>query len=128
MNNQSFGYLVFFIACLLLMGCSGAGDRPDLGEVSGIVTLDGQPLAHASISFIQEGFRPSIGQTDDQGRYELTYIRDIKGAAVGTHMVKIKVFGPGAQKVPPRYNSESELTCEVKPGHNEINFDLTSNP
>ena len=29
-------------------------------------------------------------------------------------------------KIPARYNSESELTKEVKSGPNEFNFDLTT--
>ncbi len=33
---------------------------------------------------------------------------------------------PGPQRVPARYNEKSELEREVKPGDNEINFDLTT--
>lgn len=120
------GLLVLLVTCLLIAGCSGQGDRPDIGKVTGIVTLDGQPLPNASISFNQAGFRPSVGQTDEQGKYELIYIRDVKGAAVGEHLVKIKVFGEGGKHVPRTYNSESELSRDVRPGKNEFNFDLKS--
>jgi hypothetical protein len=128
--NRLGGCSAILAACLVAGGCSNSGDRPDLGEVSGTVTLDGQPLANASIAFCQPGFRPSIGSTDSKGHYELIYIRDIKGATVGTHTVKIKCFGePGQQvkRVPRKYNDESKLTQQVKPGQNVINFDLKSN-
>ncbi len=125
--------LVVFAGCLTVGGCrTGAGDRPDLGEVTGVVTLDGAPLPDASVSFTQPGFRSSVGKTDSQGRYELIYIRDVKGAAVGTHVVKIKLFkqngGQADQLLPSRYNSKSELSREVKPGPNVFNFDLKSSP
>ena len=116
------------LTCGMVLGCSGAGDRPEIGEVSGIVTFDGEPLANAGVAFSQPGFRPSVGQTDDQGTYELFYIRDIKGAAIGTHVVQIKQFGQGAVQIPRRYNYESELSAEVNSGQNTINFDLSSNP
>ena len=121
--------VILVITCgVATLGCSGSGDRPDIGEVSGIVTCDGQPLANSSVAFSLPGFRPSIGNTNEQGYYELIYLRDIRGAAVGTHTVRIKQFGPGAVKIPRRYNYESELTAEVKPGANTINFNIDSNP
>ena len=116
--------VVTFLPCL---GCFDQGDRPELGEVTGVVTLDGEPLANASIAFTQKGFRPSVGHTDSEGRYELVYIRDIKGVAVGTHLVRIRQFGkPG--RVPARYDTQSELTREVQAGENIINFELMSEP
>ncbi len=128
--NRLCGCSAILAACLVAGGCSKSGDRPDLGEVTGVVTLDGEPLANASISFTEPGFRSSVGKTDSEGRYELIYIRDIKGAAVGTHTVRIKCFaepGQHVKQVPRKYNDESELTQEVKPGQNVINFNLKSN-
>ena len=126
--NRPIGCLICLVVCLTCTGCFDSGDRPDIGEVTGVVTLDGQPLENASVSFIQSGFRPSIGETDSEGRYELVYIRDIKGAAVGSHTVKIKRFGPRVRQLPRRYHAESEVTRDVQPGDNEFNFDLTSEP
>ncbi len=125
--NRLYGWSAILAISLMVTGCSDSGDRPDIGEVTGVVTLDGQPLPNASIAFVQTGFRPSVGETDSEGRYELLYIRDIKGAAVGTHLVKIKLFGRRGKPLPRRYNVKSELTRDVAPGQNEINFDLTSN-
>jgi hypothetical protein len=126
--NHPFGCSAVLAACMVVTGCSDSGDRPDIGEVTGVVTFDGQPLPNASISFAQPGFRSSVGNTDSKGRYELIYIRDIKGAAVGTHVVKIKQFGKRGKRLPRRYNAESELSRDVEPGYNEFDFDLKSNP
>ena len=109
-------------------GCSGAGDRLDIGEVTGLIIFDGKPLANASVAFSQQGFRPTVGTTDAQGRYELVYIRDIKGPAVGKHTVRIKQFDQDADPIPRRYNYDSEVTADVDPGQNAINFDLKSSP
>lgn len=134
-NRQRMNHACFIAtalaACWMATGCADTGDRPDIGKVTGVVTLDGQPLPRVSVSFAQPGFRPSIGETDSEGRYELTYIRDVKGAALGTHVVRIKRFakeGERGKQLPSRYNSASELTREVKPGRNELDFELTSHP
>jgi hypothetical protein len=79
---------------------------------------------------------PSYGATDQDGRYELGYNRTRQGAMIGRHSVRIQVdeviMGPNGQPikreklVPLRYNSNSELRCDVKSGDNVIDFDLTS--
>ncbi len=121
--------LMAVAALMTATGCGGSGDRPNLGLVSGVVTLDGKPLSGASVSFNQAGFRPSIGMTDNEGRYELVYLRDIKGATLGKHVVKIKLVslsGEPIKQLPKKYNSDSQLNYEVKAGENEFNFELKS--
>ena len=100
-----------------------------MAPVHGRVTLDGQPLPHTSVVFQTPGESPSSGFTDQNGNYELIYKRGVKGAPVGTYKVTILQSTqrvPGPQRVPARYNQESELEREVKPGDNDINFDLTT--
>jgi hypothetical protein len=132
-----------FVSLLVLLavaGCSGApDDRPPLGEVTGLVTLDGKPLPDAYIIFRpQSGGASSEAVTDGQGRYELSYLRDVKGAKVDTHLVRIstyrepettdegKTIGGSPEKLPAKYNTKSELTREVKAGKNPIDFKLDS--
>ncbi len=130
MKTRSLAILMLLSTALASVGCWSNSDRPPLGKVSGIITVDGKPAPGLGVSFQPEGLRPSIGYTDENGRYELTYLRDIKGAAVGTHEVKInrigETEGTPAKGLPARYNSETELTREVKSGSNEIDFDLES--
>ena len=125
------GWALAVLGVLLLAGCS-RGDRPSLGLVSGTVTLDGKPLAGARVIFEPvEGGRASTASTDNEGRYELIYIRTDKGAKVGPHNVRIFAGNSEqgrAEVVPARYNLQTTLRVEVKPGENERNFELTSGP
>jgi hypothetical protein len=134
---RSFGWLLAAVQLVALSGCSGQGDRPPLGRVSGTVTLDGQPLADLEVTFSPEKGRPSAGRTDGSGRYELIYVLTTKGAKVGKH--RVFIGGPpadaddgAAQKtgdrptIPARYSRQSELTADVKGGSNTFNFALES--
>ena len=110
-------------------GC-GAGDRPPLGAVHGRITLDGKPLTGARVGFApQSGGRESSGVTDAEGNYELKYIRDVMGAKIGAHTVRISTAHDRArttETVPARYNVNSTLQKQVAAGDNVINFDLTT--
>ncbi len=73
-----------------------------------------------------------MGMTDDSGHYVLAYNKDTKGAVPGQHTVRISKMGePGSpndteDQVPAKFNQNSKLTAEVKPGENTVNFDLDS--
>lgn len=130
------GLLGLCLAACLTTGCSGdASDAPELGSVRGQVTLDGDPLADAEITFQPAEGRPSMATTDENGLYELMYITE-PGAKIGEHTVKIskKEFVKDAQGeivsakelLPAKYNTQSTLNREVKAGDNSINFELES--
>jgi hypothetical protein len=112
-------------------GCSGP-KPPPLGMVEGIVTLDGSPLAAAAVFFTPDGpGRTSIGITDADGRYAVTYLREIQGADLGRHRVRITTAtedNGGRERLPMRYHAKSELTATVEPGANRHDFALTSKP
>jgi hypothetical protein len=115
---------------LLVGGCGGGSD---VAPVTGTITLDGQPLASAEVIFQPQDGRPSTGLTDGQGRYELVFSRDSKGALIGSHTVRITVPTvdddgnplPDARPLPVKYNVESTLTAQVTAGSNLIDFPLT---
>jgi hypothetical protein len=124
---------------LLGVGCGKkVAPPPPLGLVTGIVTLDGQPLSKASVSFVPTGPQGhgAHGFTDEAGRYEVTYDADHAGAVVGSHRVEIRTGGEGYDKdgnffeskerLPAKYHSQSRLTAEVVAGPNDINFELLS--
>ncbi len=128
------------VALLLLLaaGCGG-GSGPDLGSVEGTVTLDGQPLANATVNFEPAGEgadRSSYdGQTDESGHYVLHATASRKGAEPGDYTVhitlpKLAADDPRAKtaaKIPPKYNTQSELKAAVKDGKNTFDWPLTSN-
>ncbi len=117
---------LLFLGIVVTAGCN-QGDRPALGTVHGKVTLDGKPVADAGISFRPDGgFRESVGKTDAEGNYRLIYIRDILGAAVGMHKVRIILPRSLPLAVQEKYNSKSTLTRQVDAGDNEVDFVLAS--
>lgn len=67
-----------------LAGC-GADNGPPLVPVSGVLTLDGRPLASKTVHFIPEDGTPGVGAgatTNSEGRYTLIAARP--GAVVDT--------------------------------------------
>ena len=122
MPLRSLGCLIFIA---LLVGCGKS--NADVAPVSGVVTLDGRPLEFAIITFQPEGKSPAAGRTDKDGHYELLYKRGVMGAPVGPNRVTIMLdvdLAKKPQNVPARYNTQTELQHEVKPGPNVIDFDL----
>ncbi len=121
------------LLCLLTVGC-GSGDG--LATVKGEVTLNGQPLEGATVEFqpTEAGGSPSSGRTGADGRYELMYTFNTPGAMPGEHVVSISTAETyfddegneleRAERVPLRYNAQTELKRIVKPGKNTINFEL----
>jgi hypothetical protein len=121
--------LAILLSMSLSSGCH-RGTRPDLGLVHGRVTLDGKPLADAIVTFTPEGRgRNSTAFTRSDGTYSLNYIRDIQGAAVGWHNVRINTGDVRTGKpelAPERYNTKSRLRIEVVAGENAVDFPLAS--
>lgn len=125
-------------AALLTISLGACGPaHPDLGTVTGTVTLNKQPLAGAGIVFQPSGGRPSYGMTDSAGRYALEYAQDVPGARIGRHTVIIRTRFTGdfpgdpkasPERLPKRYHDETELTADVKAGENIFDFDLTASP
>lgn len=100
-----------------------------------LVTLDGNPLTEAEVvfepaAFLGEGFKECRGTTGSDGRAYLTGA-DAKfpGVYVGAYNVRITKPVKGKESVPARYNTATELGCEVAddlPGLGAIEFKLSS--
>jgi hypothetical protein len=113
-------------------------------KVSGKVTVGGQPLANALITFAPADGSPSFGRTDADGSYNLIWSsqrgRSIEGAQIGEHTVTITTFQPGdptakparadvPEKVPYKYREEGGFPkATVKAGANVIDFTLDAGP
>jgi hypothetical protein len=74
------------IGCVFLAGCGGS----DVVSVSGTLTYKGQPVTNAYIHFVPEKGRPSMGETDQNGRFTLVYDPQTKGAQLGKHRVWVQ--------------------------------------
>ena len=67
--------------------------------------------------------------TDEDGLYELKYIRTVKGAIIGTHKVVVLTREEGrAESLPERYSDmeRTELQVNVTEDENEMGFQLKS--
>jgi hypothetical protein len=122
---------VFVLGWALVTGCSAKpSGMPTVAPVMGTVTLNGEPLAGASVVFQSESGHSAMGTTDSTGSYQLTAPGNQKGAVIGLNKVKIssKLDAPPGPNwkdpIPARYNSASELSAQVNPGPNSFNFAL----
>ena len=70
-------------ASFLLPGCGGG----NVVAVSGVLTYKGKPVTNAIIHFVPDSGRPSMGETDPNGRFTLTYDPQTNGAQLGKHRV-----------------------------------------
>ncbi len=131
-----------------MLGCGEGIEEPELGQVKGKVTVDGQPGANLSVMFEPQASGAASGKTASQvgggsmattdagGNYELLYKGAAKGAVIGTHIVRISsaagggpAGGQSAAKpvmIPPKFNTDSKMTKDVKKGDNTINLEITS--
>ena len=148
-------------------GCNyttSEADYASLGlvQISGTVTLDGNPLPNAAVYFHNRAERIySYGVTDANGRYSLRFDSKIMGVMPGPKEVEITtaknptaplsdsssnaggeggegdeeeskedigVSGPakGAEQVPERYNTKTELKFEVVGSDDAVDFALVS--
>jgi hypothetical protein len=144
---------VVVLSLAALMLCPSCTDRRrmdysqlQLVDVSGVVTLDGQPLGHATVIFQADDGTFSLGQTDAAGRYHLQYNSEQAGVPPGRKTVRISTH-PGAytesaapteespasgparlERVPARYNARSELAVVVESHTRTFDFPLVSRP
>lgn len=135
------------LGLLVAAGCAGSNVAP----VSGTVTLNGKPLAHATVVFqpLGDDKNPgpgSTGTTDANGRYSLSGMTTgAAGALVGKHRVSITAYegdvegessAPNATNkvirkalVPAEYNVQTRLTFDVpRGGSTSADFDLKVPP
>lgn len=136
---------ILVVGVVLIAGCAGSKVAP----VSGTVTLNGKPLAHATVVFQPEGDGKdpgpgSTGTTDENGRYRLQLMtKNAAGAQVGKHKVSITAYAGDAEGdssapdttnkinrkalVPQEYNAQTRLTFDVPAGGTtNADFDLKS--
>jgi hypothetical protein len=116
---------------------------PELGEVTGKVTLNGVPQKDLQVMFHPvEGGATAIGVTDATGRYTLAFGAGNSGAKIGKNKVTINwkdgivtepyreddgtMVKPKVQPIPKKYNEATELEKDVESGAQEINFELSS--
>ena len=130
-GNYAFGFLLTF-SLVTFLGCGG---KYKMAPVTGTITVDGNPLADATVSFTPQAVGTespaSTGKTDQAGKYSLSLVIDgTNGAVVGKHQVVIaKSFESSSDVATPEERSKAtlpdhNLSYEVKPKANQADFNL----
>lgn len=92
--------VVMASSIMAAVGCSGSGSpgRPPTYPATGTVSLDGKPVAGATITLVpQGGGQPAVAVTDPSGGFRLTTFQAGDGAVAGTYGVTVeKRVAPGA--------------------------------
>jgi hypothetical protein len=97
-------------SCLVLIsiyGCSGGPKLPIVVPVKGTVTLDGNPLENASLTFISNDpkVKSGVATTDDKGNFEvLTYFdatHILKGIPAGEYKVTVTKMADSGEAPQP---------------------------
>ncbi len=136
--------LVF--CCLGALALCGCSRRVPLGQVDGVVRLDGAPMPDAMVTFIPEDRKlpQSTGLTDSEGHFHLRCSNGSMGAAIGDHRVIVidaamAPSGKGkddddlpegkdapASRVPPRYGraDKTPLRQAVEKGSQEVAIEI----
>ncbi len=126
--------LLPLVVVLATVGCA---DNSGLAEVSGTVSVDGEPAEKGSISFFPvNGQGPTTGAQILQGKYQ-------SQIPLGESKVEIRVSKVVGQKklydtpdspvqdvyaevLPSKYNSQSELRFDAQAGANEKDWHLVT--
>jgi hypothetical protein len=135
--------LVMTAVAFGLAGCGSKQAEIRLASVTGVVTLDGQPVEGALVQFNpaagqlvpdknEPGGGGSFGLTDASGKYTLKFDTKREGAVIGVHSVSVarpprndeEALKP--DPIPAKYNLQSKLSAEVKEGDNVHNLELSS--
>lgn len=135
---------------LVVSGCSkpeGYETPENLIPVSGTVTLDGEPLAGVTLSFIPQSGTNSMGGygiTDEAGKFLVTHYSQAEGIETGTYSVTfsklvmkdgnpippdVDAADVGAvQKLPPHLTQppDGKYVLKVEAGPQEVQYELSS--
>ncbi len=89
----SFPRILLLAALVSLGGCGGVG-KPV--KVHGVLTLDGKPLAGATITFTpaQGDGKPAYGRSESDGSFLLTTFKPDDGALPGDYKVTVTYSEP----------------------------------
>jgi hypothetical protein len=116
------------LVCAALLPAAVRAEPP--AKVSGTVTLDGKPLAGATVTFepVEKGGKKATGKTDENGAYVLTTSKAGDGALPGKYKVTVSVIRADKELVPARYSDKDKtsLTVEVVPKESQIDLNLAS--
>ncbi|QDT69371.1 hypothetical protein MalM25_23080 [Planctomycetes bacterium MalM25] len=116
--------------CVSLLALSmGCGGGPKMANVSGVVTLEGEPVPNVVVRFQPlppegESFatgKAAFGEAGADGKFRLSTYGEYDGAVVGVHRVTVSSLdsSPLPGTAPP------DFRVEVAPGSNDLEIALS---
>jgi len=130
-----------FLMIVVLATWTGCKNYEDRISVTGLVTLDGEPLSNGFIAFVgDEGDAVAAGPIQN-GHYELSESASRDGIRAGQYAVRIEswkeppgkelpngTFAEGVSAIPARYQDAkaSSFTADVSRKSRKFNFEMNS--
>lgn len=149
-------FVTVCLGCMLIAGLMGCGGPPQanygklgLVEISGTVTLDGNPVDKAAVYFYAEDETFCFGVTDSSGHYTMMLNSEKSGVTPGEKRVEISTssnpLGEAAEdteedeeedpdagsarateQIPDCYNSKSSMKITISSADSDLDFQLKS--
>ena len=100
---------------LTVLGCGGS-DGPRTYPVTGVATLDGEPVEGATVTFVpqSDGLSTAMGKTDASGRFSLVTPGGQSGAEPGRYNVIIMKREGTGEFVQPEYETQEEAMAALE--------------
>lgn len=134
MRFRTDGLQTTAVLAVWLAALAGCQRGPAVVPVSGIVEVDGQPLASGAITVVPANGRPASGTIGPDGRFTLSSFAVGDGVVTGTHQVVViahEDLGAGRIRwlVPTECRSleASSLRLEVKGRTTEAKVSISTN-
>lgn len=138
--------LALGVGAVAWLNFGGRVGGPRRGAVQGFVSFDGAPLETGVVVMLPAGDTrgPTAGSAVSNGSFS---IPAVSGPVVGRYRVEVKALRKTGRQVralvpvggrkereeaeqfiPAKYNKDSEIEIEIKPGRNTISLELKSEP
>lgn len=121
---------VILLIAFLCISVSCSKEQPE-GIVQGEVRLDGKPLPDGNISFfsVDDRHAPASGTIQD-GKFSVKVpvgkVRVVIHSLQIIRPANLPDEGDARERVPEKYNINSQLRHDVVPGENPVIFELSS--
>lgn len=120
MLNSAGRLCLVIVGSLVLAGCGG-GDgakRVPVFKVTGVVTLKGEPLTQAIVTFSPKAGQPvAFGTTNDKGEFFLTTYDTDDGAAAGNYAVVVSKSAAASPTTDVGHSADPAFIAKVQSGH-----------
>lgn len=121
---------ILFASFLVLVGCGPK--HPGLVTVSGVVTIDGEPVTLGQVKLSPNGKRAAVGRIGTDGSFSLSSFELNDGAPVGKHLATVTAVESVNERsnrwhAPKRYGSEADadLWVTIEGPTDDLKIELT---